>query len=255
MAVVPLEHRFDGPSSGPLVLMLPALGAKWSMWEPQMPELTRHMRVLRVNHRGHGASPAPPGEYTVGELADDVLALLDARGVERAAVVGACLGGMIALHLARLAPDRVERLVLLSTTARATPAGRWGELAAQARTSGARIAAPDITRCWFTPAFAEQRPDVVARMSEEAARVDTAGFAGGCAAVSGADHRKALAGLRVPTMVVSAAHDPVAPPAHGRRVAALIPRACFEVVRGAAHLLNIERADRINEVLVEHLAR
>ncbi len=100
MAVVPLQHRFDGPRTAPVVVLVPTLGTKWSMWEPQMPELTRRLRVLRVNHRGHGSSPAPPGPYSMQELGGDLLTLLDECDLEQVSFIGIGLGAMVALWVA-----------------------------------------------------------------------------------------------------------------------------------------------------------
>ncbi|RCV50777.1 alpha/beta fold hydrolase [Marinitenerispora sediminis] len=253
MAVVPLQYRFDGPRHAPVVLLLPALGTKWSIWEPQMPELTREARVLRVNHRGHGESPAPEGAYTIAELGGDVLALLDRCEVDRCAVVGVGLGGMTATWLAAREPERVSRLALLSTAAQLPPAARWQRLAALARSSGTVSVVSEYTRSWFTPGFADQRPDIVSRLADELEEVGATGYAGCCDAVATVDQRALLARVRAPTMVVSAVHDPETPPGYGQRIAAGIPGARFETVAGAAHLVNIERADRVNELLVEHL--
>ncbi|MGI5119772.1 alpha/beta fold hydrolase [Marinactinospora thermotolerans] len=254
MAVVPLQYRFDGPRHAPVVLLLPHLGAKWSMWEPQMPDLTRDLRVLRVNHRGHGGSPAPQGAYSVAELGGDLLALLDTCELERFSVIGAGLGGMLATWLAAREPDRVHRLALLATSAWAPPARRWQRLASQTRAGGTVAVVEEVTRSWFTPAFVDRRPDILARMVEEFESVDRQGYAGCCDALAEGDQRAALSRVRAPTVVVSAAHDPVLPPGHGRRLSNGIPGARFEVVSGAAHLVNVERADRVNELLVAHVA-
>ena len=80
------------------------------MWAPQTPVLAREYRVVSVDLRGHGRSPVPDGPYAMGELADDVLGLLDRLGVERASICGLSLGGMVGLTMGAIAPERVERL-------------------------------------------------------------------------------------------------------------------------------------------------
>lgn len=254
MAVVALHYRFDGPRHAPVVLLLAPPGAKWTLWEPQMPELTRELRVLRVNHRGHGSSPAPEGAYSMDELGADLLALLDEFGLERISVVGAGLGGMLATWLAASQPRRVARLGYVAGTAAVARRGPWQRLAARARRDGMEAVVDEATLCWFTPGFAEHRPDVVKRLAEEFVGVAAAGFAGWCSAVAGLDQRRLLARVSAPALVVASAHDPTLPPGHGRRLARGLPRARLETVWGAAHLAGIERADRVNELLTEHLA-
>lgn len=255
MAVVPLQYRFDGPPEGPVVLLLPPFGAKWTVWEPQMPELTRSLRVLRVNHRGHGASPAPPGRAAVDDLGADVSALLDGLGLGPVRVVGAGMGGAaVATWLAVRHPERVHRLAYVSGAARLPRAVEWRHLAARARAEGMGAVRAAVTLSWFTPGFAEERPDVVGRVGEELAGVDPAGFAACWEAVAGADQFPEIARIRAPALVVAGAHDAMLPPGHGRRLAAGISGARFERVRGAAHLAGVERPDRVNELLLAHVA-
>ncbi|WP_067969572.1 alpha/beta fold hydrolase [Nocardiopsis trehalosi] len=254
MAVVLLDHRFDGPGNAPTVLLLPSPGAKWSMWEPQMPELTRRLRVLRVNLRGHGGSPPPPrGTPTLADLGADLLDLLDAHGLRRLSVVGCGLGGMLATWVAAAAPDRVRRLAYVAAGATAPRSCDWRGRAARVRSAGMAAVSAEATAAWFTPLFAERRPDVVLRMAAEFEGVTADGYAAYCGAVAGVDQQRMLAAVRAPALVVSAAHDPLLPPAYGRRLAAGIPGARFRVVPGAAHLAGIERADRVNELLMGHV--
>src|SRR6185436_4372412 len=89
--------------------------ARWG-WEPVLPELAEQFDVILFNNRGIGESDAPPGPYTVAELAADAVQVLDEAGVERAHVLGTSLGGMVAQELALAAPERVDRLVLACTT-------------------------------------------------------------------------------------------------------------------------------------------
>ncbi|MBB6174095.1 3-oxoadipate enol-lactonase [Nocardiopsis mwathae] len=253
MTVVPLHYRFDGSRHAPVALLIPPLGTKWSVWEPQMPELTRTLRVLRVNHRGHGATPAPEGPYTLDDLGNDVLAVLDGCGLDRYSVIGAGTGGALATWVALSRPAQVRRLAYVAGTTGAPPAVSWSKLADQVLGSGMAAVSAETTRAWFTPWFVEERPDVVARLVAEFEGISPVGYAGHCAALDGLDQRLSLARIRVSTLVLSAAHDPFLPPGHGRRLADAIPGARFEVIPRAAHLVGIERAERVNELLMAHV--
>lgn len=253
MAAVPLEYRFDGPAHAPVVLLLGALGPQWTMWEPQLPELTRTTRVLRINYRGSGASPAPVGDYTLSDLAADVCGVLDQCRLDQVSVVGAALGGMIAVQLAVAEPERVRRLALISTTARVSTPGRWWDHVTETRRNGVHAAVAELSKHWFTPEFATARPDICTRFEQEAVGMQPAGFAGCMAAVAGADQRSTLAQVRAPVVVLAAAHDTMTPPAHGKRLAARLPRARFERLPGGAHLLNVERSSAVNETLLHHV--
>ncbi|GAA1083808.1 alpha/beta fold hydrolase [Nocardiopsis composta] len=254
MAVVPLQHRFDGPQGGPVVLLLPPFGAKWSVWEPQIPELTRYCRVLRVNHRGHGATPLGERPPTVDELGADLEALLDEHRIGRVSVVAAGFGGMPGTWLAVHRPERVHRIAYLAGAARVPCPDTLLEIAERARADGMARVRREVLLPWFTPGFARERPDVVQWIAEEFEGLDPAGFASCCEAAAVTDQFPDIARVRAPALVVSGAHDPLLPPGHGRRLAAGIPGARFELLRGAAHLAGVERSDRVNELVMEHLA-
>lgn len=254
MTVVPLQYRLDGPRHAPVVLLVPPFGARMSVWEPQMPELTRNRQVLRINHRGHGFSPAPEGPYSVEDTALDVLRLLQDRGFSRVSAVGAGFGAALLIWIAANAPRTLDRLALLAAAPRAPQSHQWERIAARARATGLESVAAEVAMPWFTPDMFEEHPEVAARFTEDFGRIDPGAFACSCDMVAKLDQRHLVAATRTPTLVVSAAHDPLLPPGHGRRLADGFSDSRFEVVPGAAHFVGVERADRVNELLVEHIA-
>ncbi len=111
-----MKIRWDSHGTGEPLLLIQGLGyGRWG-WDPVVPGLAERYRVLTFDNRGIGESDKPDGPYTAREMADDALQVLDEAGVERAHVLGASLGGMIAQELAVKAPDRVDKLVLCCTT-------------------------------------------------------------------------------------------------------------------------------------------
>ena len=142
MSAVRLHAVVEGPANAPVVLLAGSLGSSLQMWEPQVPALAGRFRVVRYDTRGHGLSPVPAGPYALDDLVDDVVALLDRLGVERAHVVGLSLGGMTAMRLAAREPHRVDRLALLCTSASLGPASAWAERAAAVRAGGTAAVGP-----------------------------------------------------------------------------------------------------------------
>ena len=133
-----------------------SLGTTMAMWEPQLPGLAATHRVLRFEHRGHGGSPVPNGPYSIDALGQDVLAMMDRLGLQRASYCGLSIGGMVGQWLAINAPERIEQLILICTSAYLPPAEGWHDRAATVRAAGTPEAVADavLTR-WFTPSFAE----------------------------------------------------------------------------------------------------
>ncbi len=113
MTAVEVSYTEDGPADAPVVVLSNSLGATRGMWDPQVPALAERYRVVSYDTRGHGDSPSPAGPYTLDDLVDDVVALLDRLGVRRAHLVGHSFGANVALQVAVAASDRVAGLVLI----------------------------------------------------------------------------------------------------------------------------------------------
>ena len=253
MSVIDVHHEVTGPEGAPVVLLSNSLGATLEMWDPQLPALAERYRVVRYDTRGHGRSPAPQGDSTIDDLADDVLALLDRLRVTTAHVVGLSIGGMTGLRLAARNPERVDRLVVLCSSAHPGNPDAWRERAATARREGTGALAEAVVGRWFTPAFAEAHPDLVARMRDTIAACDDEGYASCCAAVGALDLRDQLDAITAPTLVISGAEDPALPPAHQDAIAAGIRGAALLTVSPAAHLANLEQPQHVTDALLAHL--
>jgi 3-oxoadipate enol-lactonase len=191
---IPLQYRIDGPRHAPVVLLVPPFGTTLSVWEPQMPELTRNRRVLRINHRGHGSSPAAGGSCGVEDLALDVLALLEKLELTRVSAVGAGFAASLVVWIAANSPRTLERIALLAAAPRTPTAHKWSRLADRVREAGMESVLADVSLPWFTPDMGEERPDVVERFAGELGRIDAATFASVCDAVHTMDQRHLVAG-------------------------------------------------------------
>src|SRR5436190_1748632 len=110
-----IAYEVIGPRDAPALLMIQGLGADRRGWVLQEAFLARHYRCIAFDNRGVGKSGKPPGPYDLEVMAGDAVAVLDAAGVDRAHVMGASMGGVIAQILAVRHPDRVDGLVLSCT--------------------------------------------------------------------------------------------------------------------------------------------
>src|SRR5215203_6172649 len=161
---VALHHEVHGPADASVLLLGGSLGTTLAMWDGQTP-LGQRLSTVRYEHRGHGRSPAPPGPYEIADLGRDVIALMDRLELQRASHCGVSLGGMVGMWLAANAPERVDRLILICTSAHMPPAWAWAERAATVRRSdGTEAIADAVVERWLTPGFAAARPDVRAAL-------------------------------------------------------------------------------------------
>lgn len=251
--MIEVHHTDSGLRGAPVVVLSNSLGATLAMWDRQVPALADRYRVVRYDLRGHGQSPAPAGPSTIEDLGSDLLGLLDRLELERAALVGVSLGGMVSLWVAASAPERVSSLVPSFTSAQLGPPESWVARAAAVRAGGVDAVADAVIGRWFTPAFAAREPELVAGIRAAIAATSADGYASLCHAIETMDLRGLLAGIRAPTLVIAGADDPSTPPDHGRLIAEGIAGARLAVIEGAAHLGNIEQAGAYNRLLIDHL--
>lgn len=264
-----LEHRgcrlaYEVRGDGPPVLLIQGVGVAGSGWKPQVDALSARFRCLSFDNRGMGMSQPISERLTVERMADDARALMDAEGWESAHVVGHSLGGPVALALALADPARVRSLSLLCTFARGRDATR---LTAFMLWVGMRTRIG--TRRMRRHAFLQlvMPPSALAAEDRDALAAKLAPLFGHDLADQPPVAMKQLAALRaydatprlselagIPTLVVSAEHDPIAPPASGRALAAGISGARFVQFAGASHGLPIHRAAEVNALLLDHLA-
>jgi 3-oxoadipate enol-lactonase len=255
---VELVASLEGRAGAPVLVLGNSVGTSRACWEPQAATLSRHFRLLRYEHRGHGTavggwSPAPAGPYSIAELAGDVLALLDAHEVDQALYCGVSLGGMVGLWLAAHAPQRIIGLGLSCTSAYLPPAAGWIDRAAKVRADGTGSIAGPVVGRWFTPAFRAAQPDVPAAFTAGLAETIDEGYAGCCEAIAAMDQRSSLGEISAPTLVIAGADDPATPPWHGAVIASGIAGSRLRVIRGGAHLANVSAAGEVSALLLPHL--
>jgi 3-oxoadipate enol-lactonase len=251
--VTELHHVVEGPEDAPVVLLAGSLGSTLEMWDPQVPALTEHFRVVRYDHRGHGKSPVVPGPFDLADLGGDALELLDRLGVERAHLVGLSLGGMVSMWMAAHAPERVDRVGLLCTSAQLGPASNWTDRAALVRAGGTAAVAEAVLDRWFTAPFAAREPALIGRMRAMVAETPAEGYAAACEVIGRMDLTGDLASITAPVLAIAGADDPATPPVHLEAIVAGVPDGRLAVLDRAAHLASTEQAAAVNQLLVGHL--
>jgi len=252
-AALPLHYEVEGPTDAPALLLIHPLGGNLQIWQPLMPQLRQHFRVIRYDQRGHGRSIVTAGPYRMEQLGADALALLDALGVARAHVCGTSLGGMVGLWLAAHAPQRVDRLALICTSAHLGPAEAWLERAAVVRAEGPEVIARTAVGRWFTGSSVANEPERIAHYVQMVAQTPAEGYAASCEAIARWDLRAELSRIQAPTWVAAGAEDPATPPAHAYLIGAGIAGARVDVIPHAAHLALAERPALVSRLLIDHL--
>lgn len=252
-----LNYQLDGPADAPVLVLSNSLGTDLHMWDAQIPAFTQHFRVLRFDTRGHGASLATEGFYSIEQLGRDVLALLDALNIDKAAFCGLSMGGLIGQWLGIHAGERLTRLVLCNTAAKIANDQVWNTRI-ETVLAGGQQAMRDLRDAsiarWFTAEFAAAHPEQAEPIVGMLAATSPQGYAANCAAVRDADYREQIAAINVPTLIVCGSADAVTTPADGRFMQERIKGA--ELVEfHAAHLSNVEAGDDFSNAVLAFLTR
>ncbi|MFL5954713.1 MAG: alpha/beta fold hydrolase [Gaiellaceae bacterium] len=249
-----MKIAWEERGSGRPLLLIQGLGyARWS-WEPVVPRLAERYWVLFFDNRGIGESDKPAGPYTAREMADDALQVLDEAGVERAHVLGASLGGMIAQELAVAAPDRVEKLILCCTTPGGAATVPMPEVTVKLFAEAATLPPEVALRRFVENALAsDASAELVQELYERrvANPLDPAGWQAQAAA--GLGFAGVDAAIAAPTLLVTGTEDNVVDPRNSDVLAERIAGAELERLDGAGHLFFWEQPDRFVTIVEDFL--
>jgi 3-oxoadipate enol-lactonase len=249
---------YDDRGRGQAVVLIHGHPFNRRLWAPQLGALSGQLRLVAPDLPGYGSAPPVSPKITMRELADAVLSVLDAAEVERAAIVGLSMGGLVAMELGLAHPERVQGLVLAATTAAPVTPEEAEARRAQAREieqNGMLATALEMTARLFGP-DARRDPEILAAVFTMMVSTPPAGAA---AALRGRaerpDYSKLLRGLRVPSLVIAGDHDSWAPDAVVDQLMESLPDAELLRFSGAGHLPNMEDPERFNAALRAFVTR
>ncbi|MDE0204141.1 MAG: alpha/beta fold hydrolase [Rhodospirillaceae bacterium] len=251
------ETAWERHGSGPPVVLIHGFGLNRAMWQWQLPALTPQFSVLTYDLLGHGESAPPAGTPCLAMFSRQLLGLMDRCGIERAAIVGFSLGGMIARRAALDHPDRLSALAILNSPHDRSPAEREAVRARvrQTETDGPAANVEPALERWFTPAFRAEAPETVALVRRWIARNDPALYPQiyRVLAEGDAEIANGLERIACPALVMTGEDDPGNTPAMARVMAGLIPGARLAILPGLRHMALAEAPETVNAPLCAFL--
>ena len=254
-----IHYEVTGKSGATPVLMIQGLGASKNAWNLQRIAMATRFRIISFDNRGAGRSDKPTEPFTLEQMADDALAVLDAAGIETAHVVGASMGGVISHIVAVKYPHRVRSLTLVCTACRNHP---WRQelLQSWAKTAeekGMIEVGKEAAQWVMSPRSFRRLVPAFTWMGPLAALRPRHSFVSQIDAILNTreDLVDQLSTITAPTMVIVGNQDILTPRGDSEEIAERIPNAELVVISGAAHGLMMEHSSTFNKILIEFLQR
>ena len=248
-----VAYRFDGPEDGHVVLMANSLMSDYSMWDWNVPALADRYRVLRYDKRGHGGSYTTPGPYSISQLADDAVALLDALQIQKVHFIGLSMGGMIGQQMGARYPERVYSLSLCDTASEMPPRNLWEERFEVARKDGIPGLVDGTIKRWFTAPFIERAPQDIEKVRQMILGTGVEGYIGCASAVRDMAQTTMLLKIKAPTLILTGRQDPACTVEQATVLNRMIDGSKMVLIEEAAHLSNIEQPAVFNQIIREFI--
>lgn len=254
-----MRLAYSDTQGDPVVVLLHGFPLDRSMWVEQVKSIGSNYRVIAPDLRGHGQSPAPDGVYTMDEMADDVIELLDGLNIRQSVVIGGLsMGGYVALSIVLRHPDRVRGLMLMDTRAGAdTPEsarGREETASTVIREKSARTVIETMIPRLFGKSTRAKHPQAIGPILASMEQTSVIGVAGALRGMAvRPDRREELGKITVPTLVLVGEDDAITPALEARDMAAAIPNARFEVIPDAGHMAPYENPAAANAAILSFL--
>ncbi|QIC60797.1 3-oxoadipate enol-lactonase [Acinetobacter schindleri] len=247
-----INYQTFGDAAKPALVFSNSLGTKFSMWQPQIDFFQKDYFVICYDTRGHGASSAPQGPYSIDQLGQDVVKLLDHLNIEKAAFCGISMGGLTGQWLAINRPERFNQVVVCNTAAKIGQEKAWLERASLVREQGLTSIASTAAGRWFTEAFVQSNPDIITKLSNDLGAGSPEGYASCCEALAKADLREQLKQVKIPVFIIAGQQDPVTTMEDGLFIQKQIFNSqLFNI--NASHISNLEQPEDFNNTLINFL--
>ncbi len=251
MARPEISYRLpdDFDSSGRVVFLGSSLGSSSLMWARALPYFSADIQPVTWDLPGHGDSDIATAEFTLREIADELIVIADRLGVDKFDFAGVSISGGVALELAIHHGDRLRSTAVMFSAAKIGTAESWADRSATVRAHGTASMVTDLPPRWFSPAFIADEGPWLETLMDVLLDVDAESYAKCCEALSSYDVREQLGSVTVPTLVIAGDHDPSISADAVRELMAGLPNAKLFVVEGGRHLAVVDFPHEVGAAL------
>jgi len=253
----PVRSAFSVEGEGPALLLIHGIGASRASFAGLVPHLKGRFRCISYDLRGHGASPTPRPPYTLEDLVQDLEALRAELGIDKAHFAGHSLGGMIGPAYARKYPQHVLSLGLYSTAAfrTADDSAKVKGVVAAMRSKGIPQILETLKDRWFTPEFAQRRPEVIERRMQQVIDTDPQVFLSVFDIYAETEMSPWLHEVKHPSLVLTGENDGGCNPRLNKQIAAALPDSELVILPELRHAILLEAADQVAPPVLDFLNR
>lgn len=248
-----VHYREAGHPSAPPLVFCNSLGTDARIWDGVIEQLAPTYRLISYDKRGHGLSSVPAGPYDITQLSADLLDLVDLLKLDRFALAGVSIGGLVAQQFALDHPDRLAGLVLCDTLPKFGDAASWSDRVARVAAGGVEAIADMVLLRWFPMELRQGREAEIIGWRNLLLRSPADGYIATCAVLSSADLTSKVAEITMPALVVCGEQDQSTPLEAVRGFAERLPNARFEAIASAGHLPSIDQPERLAQLIRDYL--
>lgn len=254
---IKIHYEIFERKGAPSVILSHSLGSSMILWDPQMEALKPYFQILRYDIRGHGESEVGQGPFTLEQLGEDAIGLLNHLGIEQVHWIGISMGGMIGQAVALHYPSRLKSLVLCDTAAIIPPEAQpiWQERIDQVREKGMESQLEATMERWFTPSFLATHPPILSRIRNQFLSTSVEGYVNCIEAIRRLNYLNRLSEIQIPTLILVGEDDPGTPVAASEAIHQRIPNSTLRIIPSARHLSNVEQPEIFNQYLLEFLKK
>lgn len=240
------------------IMLIHGFPLNHEMWHPQITSLSAFSRVIAVDLRGHGQSPATEGTYSMDLLADDCARVLEVLQVKKPAVIcGLSMGGYISFALYRRHPEKVAGLILAATRAVADSLetkNNRDKAVQNVIQSGPEAVIESMLPSLLAAHTFTESPELVSRIQAIMSQTSRSGMISALIGMKNrSDSTDILRDIHVPTLILQGAEDQIIPLTESKSMQAEIPQSELKVIPRAGHLLNMEQVGLFNQSVEDFL--